>query len=134
MVRFEETKPLPSYLVAFAVGPFDVVQTDPVGKNRRPSRIIVPRGRASEAAYAAQITPRLIQNLEDYFGTPYPYEKLDQVVVPLTTVWGAMENAGMIAYGDFLLSPKEQDSEILQRERARTRCNTRCRTSGLGIW
>ncbi len=117
-VRFQETKPLPSYLVAFAVGPFDVVQTDPVGKNRRPSRIIVPRGRASEAAYAAEVTPRLIQNLEDYFGTPYPYEKLDQVVVPLTTVWGAMENAGLIAYGDFLLSPKEQDGDLLQRGRA----------------
>lgn len=117
-VRFEETKPLPSYLVAFAVGPFDVVETEPVGKNRRPSRIIVPRGRASEAAYAASITPKLIEMLEDYFGTPYPYEKLDQIVVPVTTAWGAMENAGLIAYGDFLLSPKEQDTELRQRNRA----------------
>ncbi len=117
-VRFGETKPLPSYLVAFAVGPFDVVETGPVGKNRRPSRIIVPRGRAAEAAYAASITPKLIEMLEDYFGTPYPYEKLDQIVVPLTTAWGAMENAGMIAYGDFLLSPKEQDTELLHRQRA----------------
>jgi cytosol alanyl aminopeptidase len=119
-VRFGETKPLPSYLVAFAVGPFDAVETGPVGKNQRPSRIIVPRGRASEAAYAASITPKMIELLEDYFGTPYPYEKLDQVVVPLTTAWGAMENAGMIAYGDFLLSPKEQDSDLLQRGRAET--------------
>ena len=119
-VRFGETKPLPSYLVAFAVGPFDVVETDPVGKDRRPSRIIVPRGRASEAAYAASITPKLIEMLEDYFGTPYPYEKLDQIVVPLTTAWGAMENAGLIAYGDFVLSPKKQDSDLLQRRRAET--------------
>jgi alanyl aminopeptidase len=114
-VRFAETKPLPSYLVAFAVGPFDVVETDPVGKNRRPSRIIVPRGRASEAAYAVSVTPKLIEMLENYFGTPYPYEKLDQIVVPLTTAWGAMENAGLIAYGDFLLSPKEQDTNLRQR-------------------
>ena len=118
VVHFGETKPLPSYLVAFAVGPFDVVETGPIGKNRRPSRIIVPRGRASEAAYAASITPKMIELLEDYFGTPYPYEKLDQVVVPITTAWGAMENAGMIAYGDFLLSPKEQDTDLLQRRRA----------------
>ncbi len=118
VVRFGETKPLPSYLVAFAVGPFDVVETGPIGKNRRPSRIIVPRGRASEAAYAASITPKMIELLEDYFGTPYPYEKLDQIVVPITTAWGAMENAGMIAYGDFLLSPKEQDTDLLQRRRA----------------
>jgi alanyl aminopeptidase len=119
-VRFSETKPLPSYLVAFAVGPFDVVETDPVGKNQRPSRIIVPRGRASEAVYAASVTPKLIAMLEDYFGTPYPYEKLDQIVVPLTTAWGAMENAGLIAYGDFVLSPKEQDTELLQSQRAET--------------
>jgi cytosol alanyl aminopeptidase len=119
-VRFGETKPLPSYLVAFAVGPFDVVETEPVGKNRRPSRIIVPRGRSAEAVYAASITPKLIEMLEDYFGTPYPYDKLDQIVVPLTTAWGAMENAGLIAYGDFLLSPKEQDTDLLQRRRAET--------------
>jgi len=117
-VRFGETKPLPSYLVAFGVGPFDVVETEPVGKNRRPSRIIVPRGRASEAEPAASITPKLIEMLEDYFGTPYPYEKLDQIVVPLTTAWGAMENAGLIAYGDFILSPKAQDTEARRRSRA----------------
>jgi alanyl aminopeptidase len=119
-VRFGESKPLPSYLVAFGVGPFDVVETDPVGRNRRPSRIIVPRGRVSETAYAASITPKLIEMLEDYFGTPYPYEKLDQIVVPLTTAWGAMENAGLIAYGDSLLFPKEQDTELRQRRRAGT--------------
>jgi len=116
-VSFAETKPLPSYLVAFAVGPFDVVETAAVGRNRRPSRIVVPRGRAAEAAYAASVTPKLIDMLEDYFGAPYPYEKLDQIVVPLTTAWGAMENAGLIAYGDFLLSPKEQDSELRRRVR-----------------
>jgi len=117
-VRFAETKPLPSYLLAFAVGPFDVVDTAPVGKNQRPSRIIVPRGRASEAAYAASITPKLIDMLEDYFGTPYPYDKLDQIVVPLTTAWGAMENAGLIAYGDFLLSPPDQDTDLQRLQRA----------------
>ena len=119
-VRFQQTKPLPSYLVAFAAGPFDIVDTAPAGKNHTPSRIIVPRGRVGEAAYAASITPKLIEMLEGYFGTPYPYEKLDQVVVPLTTSWGAMENAGLIAYGDFLLSPKQDDTDLRQRARART--------------
>ncbi len=116
-VRFAETKPLPSYLIAFAVGPFDVVPTAPIGRNHRPGNIIVPRGRASEAVYAASVTPKLIELLETYFGTPYPYEKLDQIVVPLTTAWGAMENAGLIAYGDFLLSPAQQDTELRKRGR-----------------
>ena len=114
-VHFAETKPLPSYLIAFAVGPFDVVPVAPIGRNHRPGNIIVPRGRGSEAAYAASVTPKLITLLEDYFGTPYPYEKLDQIVVPITTAWGAMENAGLIAFGDFLLSPPQQDTELRQR-------------------
>ena len=117
-VRFKETKPLSSYLVAFAVGPFDVVPVAPIGRNRRLGNIIVPRGRGAEAANAASVTPKLIRLLEDYFGTPYPYEKLDQIVVPITTAWGAMENAGLIAYGDFLLSPTQEDTELHQRSRA----------------
>ena len=64
------------------------------------------------AEYAVSVTPKLIEMLEGYFGSAYPYDKLDQVVVPLTTAWGAMENAGMIAYGDFFLAPKSQDSEF----------------------
>ncbi|MBV9501290.1 MAG: M1 family metallopeptidase [Acidobacteriaceae bacterium] len=119
-VTFGETKPLPSYLIAFGIGQFDVVPTAPIGKNHRSGRIIVPRGRASEAAYAASITPKLVELLENYFGTVYPYEKLDQIVVPLTTAWGAMENAGLIAYGDFLLSPPQQDTELRKRNRAAT--------------
>jgi len=119
-VRFQKTKPLPSYLVAFAAGPLEIVETEPVGTNRVPSRIIVPRGRQSETDHAREITPGLIASLESYYGTPYPYEKLDQIVVPLTTSWGAMENAGLIAYGDFLLAPKAEDTERRRRGRAET--------------
>ena len=120
-IRFARTQPLPSYLIAFAVGPFDVVPTAPVGKNHRPSNIIVPRGRASEAAYAVSVTPKLIELLETYFGIPYPYEKLDQIAVPLTTAWGAMENAGLIAYGGrYLLSPPSQDTSLRQQGRTST--------------
>lgn len=117
-VAFKETKPLPSYLVAFAIGPFDEVSTEPIGRNRIAGRIIVPRGRADEAAYAASITPKLIALLESYFGRPYPYAKLDQVIVPVTTSWGAMENAGLIAYGDFLLAPRAQETQLVERRTA----------------
>jgi len=100
------------------VGPLEIVNTEPIGKNQVPGLIIVPRGRQAEASHAAAVTPKLISLLEDYYGTPYPYQKLDQVVVPLTTSWGAMENAGLIAYGDFLLAPREEDTALRQRRRA----------------
>lgn len=116
-VQFARTKPLPTYLVALAVGPFDVVNVGPMGRKRFPGRIVVPRGRGAEAAFAASVTPKAIQYLESYFGIPYPYEKLDQIVVPITTSWGAMENAGLIAYGQPLLARPGEDTLLRQQGR-----------------
>src|SRR5688572_32246808 len=75
-VAFQETKPLPSYLISFAVGPFDVVEVGKIGKNKTPARIITPKGRAAWAEYAAKNTEELLFAIEDYTGIPYPFEKL----------------------------------------------------------
>ena len=95
-VAFAETKPLPSYLVAFAVGPFD---TADAGKTRTgaPIRIVFPHGRAADAAYPAKVTGELLDRLEQYFGTPYPYPKLDILAVSVFNA-GAMENPGLITF------------------------------------
>ena len=77
VVKFSETKPLPSYLVAFAVGPFEIVDAGKVGKKATQVRIITPRGKTTYAEYAAKTTPQILTLLENYFGIPYPYEKLD---------------------------------------------------------
>lgn len=97
---FEQTAPLPTYLIAFAVGPFDVVNAAPIGKT--PFRGIAPKGLGKELAYALQETPKIIKILEDYFGIPYPYSKLDIIAVP-DFASGAMENAGAITFRDSLL-------------------------------
>src|SRR5581483_7097427 len=102
-VVFAVSKPLPTYLIAFAVGPFDIVDAGRAGKNRIPVRIITPKGKAHQAKYAAEVTAAIIDRLEKYFGIPYPYEKSDQVAIPVTYGFGAMENAGMVAYGQTIL-------------------------------
>lgn len=118
-VVFAATKPLPSYLVAFAAGPFDIVDAGRAGRNRIPVRIITPKGKAYQAKYAAEVTTGILNRLEDYFGIPYPYEKADQVAIPLTYGFGAMENAGMVTYGQtILLSDPALDSAQRQREYA----------------
>src|SRR5262249_26203490 len=76
-IVFREPKPLPSYLVAFAVGPFEFVDGGVAGRNRVPVRIVVPKGKTAEAKYAAEVTATILSRLEDYFGIPYPYEKSD---------------------------------------------------------
>ena len=118
-VVFAATKPLPSYLVAFAVGHFDVVDGGTTGRNHVPVRIITPKGKAAQAKYAAEVTGPIIQQLENYFGIPYPYEKADQVAIPLTFGFGAMENAGLVTYAQTLiLSDPAIDTAARQREYA----------------
>lgn len=117
---FQETKPIPSYLVAFAVGPLEFVDAGVAGKNRVPVRIVVPQGRRAEAKYAAGVSATILARLEDYFGVPYPYEKLDEIAIPVGA-FGGMENAGLIAYGQsILLARPEADSLDRQRGFSRT--------------
>jgi hypothetical protein len=96
-VEIAESKPLPSYLVAFVVGPFELVDGGTTGRVNTPIRFIIPRGRAGELGYARQITPKVVAALEDYFDMAYPYVKLDVAVVP--RFWGTMEHPGIVAMG-----------------------------------
>jgi cytosol alanyl aminopeptidase len=116
-VVFRETRPLPSYLVALAVGPLEIVEAGKAGRNHIPVRIIAPRGRAEGARYAAQVSAEILTRLEDYFGIPYPYEKLDNVAMPLIYGFGAMENAGLITYAQTLIlaKPGEESADFRRR-------------------
>ena len=107
---FAPTKPIPSYLVAFGVGPFDVVNAGTAGRNKAPIRMIVPRGRGADARWAVESTGALLERLESYFDIPYPYEKLDHLVIPH---WGgAMENPGLVTYASNLLLAKPADETV----------------------
>ncbi|HEY5945409.1 MAG TPA: hypothetical protein VIV40_07955, partial [Kofleriaceae bacterium] len=81
-VELAESKPLPSYLVAFVVGPFELVDGGVAGRIKTPIRFVIPKGRGDELRWAKQITPRVVAALEDYFDMDYPYGKLDVAVVP----------------------------------------------------
>ena len=114
-VVFRPTPPLPSYLIALAVGPFGVVDAGKVGQRGVPARIITLRGNEAQARYAAQVTPPIVAQLEQYLGHPYPYDKLDQIAVPGKR--GAMENPGLITYSQGLIQIKP-DQETLQARRS----------------
>jgi len=111
-VRFQPTPPLPSYLLAMAVGEFDARDAGSVGP--LPLRFITPRGRGGEADFAAGVSGRIVASLEDYFGMPFPYAKLDSLAIPVTVDFGAMEHPGLITYASKLLlaRPDEQTREF----------------------
>ncbi len=113
-LTFAPTKPLPTYLVAFAVGPWDVVDAPPVApnavrKNALPLRGIGPRGSAKQLAWILSQTPSIVKFYEDYTAQPYPFDKLDLLGAPDFSA-GAMENAGLIVFRDALLLLDEHAS------------------------
>jgi aminopeptidase N len=114
-VRFEPTRPLPSYLVAFGVGPFEAVPGDPAGNNRTPLRFIVPKGHGPELAYARRVMPRIVGLLEDATDVAYPYRKLDVLVVP--RFWGTMEHPGLVALGQPLMLIPARAHAVARRQR-----------------
>ena len=115
-LSFAETAPLPSYLVAFAVGPYELVDAGTSGRKKTPMRIAAPFGRGKDAGYAAKNAPVFVKLLEDYFGIAFPYDKLDSVAIPITSTFGAMENAGMVTFALNILIAKPT-AESLRFER-----------------
>ncbi|GCL61884.1 M1 family metallopeptidase [Pseudaquabacterium pictum] len=114
-VTFQPTPPMPSYLLAFGVGRFDVRDAGTAGRDAGvPMRFIVPTGRAADADLAAGITSRILAALEAWFDMPHPYAKLDSLALPLTTTFGAMEHAGLVTYASTLLlaSPAERTPQF----------------------
>jgi alanyl aminopeptidase len=110
-VVFKRTPPLPSYLLAMAVGPFDTV---PIPGMSVPGRVVTVKGSGGLAAEAVRVTPPILAALERYFGRPYPFEKLDLIAVP--EFWfGAMENPGAITYADRFLLVDPKTAPILHR-------------------
>jgi alanyl aminopeptidase len=114
--RFATTAPLPTYLVAFAVGALDV-REGPAGKPA--VRLIATRGKGEHSAFALEATRALTATLEGYFGLPYPFDKLDVVAVPDFGA-GAMENAGLVTFREELLLIDAAHSTVAHRKAAGT--------------
>lgn len=115
---FETTRPLPTYLLAIAVGPYDLVDYGMIPPNNirdreLPLRAVAARGLGDRLQYALKNTDGILTVLEEYFGTPYPYKKLDLIAVP-DSFGGAMENVGAITYDEYLIL-MDEDSPLNQR-------------------
>lgn len=114
VVKFADTMIMSTYLVAFAIGPFEA--TDPVAVDGVPVRIIVPRGKLHLSGFAMECAAFCLHYFADYYGIPYPGDKLDHVAIP-DFAFGAMENLGCITYREtaLLVDPETaSQSELLR--------------------
>ena len=106
-LTFAPTLPLPTYLVAFAVGPWSMLDApaitpDAFRSQPLPLRGIAAAGEAPRMKHVLGETPSIIHALENYYGFGYPFGKLDLLAAPDFAA-GAMENAGLVTFRDWLL-------------------------------
>ena len=111
--RFLPTPPMPTYLVAMAVGRFDALVGEAAGIALR---ILSAPGKREQATYAMQVTQQVLPMYSDYFGLPYALPKLDQLAVPSGRD-GAMEDWGLISYAEstLLFDPARSSPETRQQ-------------------
>jgi alanyl aminopeptidase len=110
--QFMKTKPLPTYLIAWAVGPLDIVKGPPIKPDsvrKRPVPLygVTVKGKGNQIHYALQHAGEIVRTEEKYYKIGYPWRKLSLIAVPDFAA-GAMENAGAITFRDglLLMNPK----------------------------
>lgn len=113
-LTFAPTIPMSTYLVAFVVGPLAI--TDPVDVDGTPLRIVHVPGKGELTGFALEAGAFALRYFADYFGLPYPGDKLDLVAIP-DFAFGAMENLGCVTFREVLLliDPKAATHTELQR-------------------
>lgn len=96
--RFNETKPLSTYLIAFSAGPWARFSST---ASSRTVSMYTRRSRAGEvdADTLLALSHRALDWMERYFGRPYPFEKFDLMLAPAFP-FGGMEHPGVVMYNE----------------------------------
>jgi puromycin-sensitive aminopeptidase len=114
VVAFAETPPLPTYLVAAVVGP---LAGSPAGSaGPVPVRTWAVPEKADLTGFGQEVALAVLPRLEEYFGIPYAFGKLDQVGLP-DFEFGAMENAGLVTYRETALLLETAAASVPVRKR-----------------
>ncbi|MBI2158295.1 MAG: M1 family metallopeptidase [Candidatus Rokubacteria bacterium] len=114
VVSFADTITMSTYLVAFVVGELEA--TDPVLVGRVPVSVWCVPGKRRLAAFGHEIAVASLRFFEDYYGLPYPGDKLDFLAIPDFAA-GAMENLGAITFRETALLVDERAASHAELER-----------------
>jgi puromycin-sensitive aminopeptidase len=113
-VRFADTIPMSTYLVAFVVGPLEA--TDAVDVDGVALRVVHVPGKEHLTSFALEVGAFCLRLFADYYEIPYPGDKCDLIALPDFAA-GAMENLGAITFREavLLIDPTESTQGELQR-------------------
>ncbi len=114
VVRFADTITMSTYLVAFVVG--SVEGSRPVMVGKTPLRVWAVPGKQPLTPFGQEIAAASLKFFEDYYGIPYPGDKLDLLAIP-DFASGAMENLGAITFREtaLLVDPRTATHAELER-------------------
>ena len=113
-VVFADTIKMSTYLVAFIVGEFEA--SEAVHIDGKPLRVWAVPGKQHLTAFGRAIGAASLQFFSDYYGRPYPGDKLDLIAIPDFAA-GAMENLGAITFRETALLIDEQTAARSELER-----------------
>ncbi|MGH9522749.1 MAG: M1 family metallopeptidase [Terriglobales bacterium] len=112
---FAETRPISTYLVAFAAGPFQKIEHagEPTVYFRKSQLARAQQ----EVPELQEITAQGIKFLSEYFAQPFPFPKYDLVLIP-GMAYGGMEHAGatFLREESVLFRTATTHSDILGRD------------------
>jgi len=114
VVSFADTITMSTYLVAFVVGELEA--TEPLMVGRTPLRVWCTPGKRRLAAFGRETGAASLAFFEEYYGLPYPGDKLDLLAIPDFAA-GAMENLGAITFRETALLVDEAAATHAELER-----------------
>lgn len=120
--RFAETRPISTYLVAFAAGPWSIATRQAPLRSGGAAATVALYARASRAKEAEvdsilTANTRALAWLGDYFGVPYPFDKFASLLAPAFP-FGGMEHPGAIFYNEesFIYRERPTLTQLLGRQ------------------
>ena len=113
-IMFARTPVMSTYLMAFIVGDLTYIEQEAVNNTR--VGVWTTRGKEEQGRFALETSVRMLSFFNDYFGIPYPLEKLDHIAIPDFAA-GAMENWGAITYRETALLVDPDNSSAGTRQR-----------------
>ena len=113
-LEFSDTIPMSTYLVAFVIGPLEATEVVDVGGTAL--RVVHTAGKAHLTAFALEVGAHALAYYTEYFGQPFPGDKLDLVAIP-DFAFGAMENLGCATFREtrLLTDPAHSARDELER-------------------
>ncbi|TMQ30196.1 MAG: hypothetical protein E6K65_06205, partial [Nitrospirae bacterium] len=114
VVRFADTIKMSTYLVAFIVGRIEPTESVMIGQTAL--RLWAIPGKGHLARFGQDIAAASLSFFENYYGIPYPGDKLDLLAIP-DFASGAMENLGAITYRETALLVDQHSASHGELER-----------------